>query len=130
MKKSFVVLAFCFCSLAMYGQKARLAQELPHAKSSEKFPITVHFSGVHYRGDSFAIGETADVIYADAVLNGKKVELRGNHEIPFQSVPLGDHQARLVKDPHNMGDSPIFQEYDVVLPDKTVWRCTVTGFSE
>src|ERR1700733_13443641 len=114
----------------MHGQKTRLGQALPHARPGEDYPIKVHISGIHYRGEYFGSGQTADVIYADTVINGKKVELRGNREIPFQFVPLGDHQARLVKDPHNMGDTPIFQVYDVVLPDKTLWRCTVTGTSE
>jgi hypothetical protein len=116
----------------MHGQKTRLGQGLPHAKPGDDYPIKVHISGLHYRGEYIGSGQTADVIYADAVMNGKKVELQGDREVPFQyyKLPLGDYQARLLKDPHKMGDTPIFQIYEVVLPDRTVWRCTVTGISE
>jgi hypothetical protein len=121
----------------MYGQKTRFGQELPHAKPGDNYPIKVHISGLHYRGEyvgsgQFGPGQTADVIYADAVMSGKKVELRGEQGIPTQhyNLPLGDYQARLLKDPHKIGDTPIFQVYDVVLPDKTIWRCTVTGILE
>jgi hypothetical protein len=132
MRRVFVALAFCFCSLAMHGQKTRLGQGLPHAKPGDDYPIKVHISGLHYRGEYIGSGQTADVIYADAVMNGKKVELQGDREVPFQyyKLPLGDYQARLLKDPHKMGDTPIFQIYEVVLPDRTVWRCTVTGILE
>jgi hypothetical protein len=95
----------------MHGQKTRWGQELPHAKTGDDYPIKVHISGIHYRGEYTGSGQTADVIYADAVMNGKKVELRGDREAPFQyyKLPLGDYQARLLKDPHKMGDTPIFQ---------------------
>jgi hypothetical protein len=68
----------------MYGQKTRLGQELPRAKPGEDYPIKVHISGVHYRGEYLGPGQMADVIYADAVMNGKKIELRGDREVPFQ----------------------------------------------
>ena len=136
----FVALAFCFCSLAMQSQKTRLGQALPHAKPGDVFPIKVHISGLHYRSEYRSgygngyIGsiDYQDILYADAVLNGEKIELRGDREVPsyYYKLPRGDYQARLVKDPHKMGDTPIFQEYEVVLPDRTVWRCTVTGISE
>jgi hypothetical protein len=116
----------------MHGQKTRLGQELPHAKPGDDYPINVHVSGIHYRKEYLGSGQTADVIYADAVMNGKKVELRGDREAPFQyyKLSLGDYQARLLKDPHKMGDTLIFQIYEVVLPDKTVGSFTVTGISE
>jgi hypothetical protein len=129
-KRSLVTLFFFFCSLSLHSQKTRLSQELPHVKPGDSYPITLHISGIHYRGEYFGTGQTADVVYADTILNGKRVELRGNREVPFQVIPLGDHQARLVKDPHSMGDTPIFEVYDIVLPNQTVWRCTVTGLSE
>jgi hypothetical protein len=89
----------------------------------------MHISGIHYRGEYIGSGQTKDVIYADVVVNGKKVELRGDREVPFQyfKLPLGDYQARLLKDPHNM---PLFQVWEIVLPDRTVWPFTVTGISE
>ena len=83
MRRVFVALAFCCCSLAMYGQKTRLGQglpSLPSAKSGTDYPIKVHISGVHYREEYLEgyplSNRTEEVIYADAVMNGKKVELR------------------------------------------------------
>jgi hypothetical protein len=116
----------------MHGQKTRFGQELPHAKPGDNYPIKVHISGLHYRGEYVGSGQTADVIYADAVMNGKKVELRGEQGIPSQhyKLPLGDYQARLLKDSQKVDDPPLFQVYELVLPDKTVWRCNVTGISE
>jgi hypothetical protein len=131
-RRVFVTLFFCFCSLSIQGQKTRFGQELPHAKPGDNYPIKVHISGLHYRGEYVGSGQTADVIYADAVMNGKKVELRGEQGIPSQhyKLPLGDYQARLLKDSQKVNDPPLFQVYELVLPDKTVWRCNVTGISE
>jgi hypothetical protein len=115
----------------MQGQKTRYGQDLPPARPGVDYPIKVHVSGVRYR-DEYIGGQTADVIYADAVMNGKKVELRGDRQIPFQYYKLspGDYQARLLKDSHKMGNTPIFQIYELVLPDKTVGSFTVTGIAE
>ena len=116
----------------MFGQKERLGQGLPQAKSADNYPIKVHISAIRYRGEPIGSGEAAEVVFVEAVMNGKKLELRGDREVPFQyyKLALGDSQARLVKDPHKMGDTPIFQVYDVVLSDKTVGRFTVTGILE
>ena len=132
MRRLLVALAFCLCSLAMHGQKTRLGKELPHAKPGDDYPIKVHISGIRYRQEYIGSGQTADVVYADAVMNGKKVELRGDRKVPFQyyKLPLGDYQARLLKDPHKIGDTPIFQTFEVVLPDRAVCSFAVTGISE
>ena len=116
----------------MQGQKTRYGQDLPPAGPGIDYPIKVHVSGVRYREEYVGSGQTADVIYVDAVMDGKKVELRGDREVPFQYYRLspGDYQARLLKDPHKMSNTPIFQIYEVVLPDKTVGNFTVTGISE
>ena len=122
--------------MAMQGQKTRLGQGLPSAKSGGDYQIKVHISGVHYREEYLegrpGPNHTEEVIYADAVINGKKVELRGdkNASYEYYKVPLGDLQARLIKDPHKMGDAPMFQEYEVVLPNKTLWHSIVTGISD
>jgi len=66
-------------------------------------------------------------------MNGKKLELMGDLEqLPFQKYKLspGDFQARLLKAPDKTSDTAMFQEYEVVLPSRIVWRCTVTGISE
>jgi hypothetical protein len=131
-RRVFVALTFCFCSLVTHGQKTRFGQELPHAKPGDNYPVKVHISGIRYRKEYVGSGQTADVIYADAVVNGKKVELRRDREVPFQylKLSLGNYQARLRKDPRKIGDTPIFQVYEVVFPDRTVGSFTVTGISE
>ena len=110
----------------------RYGQELADAKPGDNYPIKVHISAIHYRKEHIGSGQNADVLYADAVMNGKKIELRGDREVPFQyfKLPLGDYQARLVRDPHKMGDMPLFQIYEVVFPDRTVGSFTVTDISE
>ena len=124
----------------MHGQKTRLGQELPNAKPGDAYPIKVHILGLHYRKEFIGSGQTAEVIYADAVMKGKKIELRGyqeadfqyphGHPLKFYKLPLRDYQARLLKDSPKVDDAPLFQVYELLLPDKTVWSCTVTGISE
>jgi len=118
----------------VYGQKTRYGQELPNAKPGVDYPIKMHISGLHYREEDIGSGQLVDVIYADAVMNGRKIELTGGRRewLPFQAykLSLGDYQARLLKEPDKAINTPIFQEYEVVLPDRKVWRCTVTGVSE
>ena len=116
----------------MHGQKTRLGQGLPLAKPGVGYPIKMHISGIHYRDEYVGSGQTADVVYVDAVMNGKKVELRGDREVPFQyyKLPLGDYQARLLKDPHRTSNPPLFQIYEVLFPDRTVTSFTVMGISE
>ena len=132
MRRFFVALAICFCCFAARGQKTRLGQDLPHAKEGVAYPIKVHVSGVHYRTEYIGSGQMNHTMYIDAVINGGKVELQVNQDIPFHlyNWPLGDQQARLLKDPHKTNDTPLFREYELLLPDNTVWRCTVTGISE
>jgi hypothetical protein len=127
----FVALVFCFCTSAMYGQKTRMSQAPQHATPTDIYPIKVHISGLHYRVEG-----VAEVVFADAVVDGKKLELYGgqrSHFLTFYKLPLGDYQARLIKDPHKpykVDGTPMYQQYELVLPDNAIWRCTVTGFLE
>ena|ERR1700677_38039 len=120
----------------LHGQKTRMGQGLPSARSGVNYPTKVHISGVRYREEylegSLVPNRTEEVVYADAVINEMKVELRGdkNASYNYYKLPLGDLQARLMKDPHKVDGTPIFQEYEVILPNKTLWRCIVTGISE
>jgi hypothetical protein len=60
------------------------------------------------------------------VVNGKKIDLKGS----YAEIPLGDYLARLGKNTPNANLTELGQKYEVVLPDGTVWRCIVAGFSE
>ncbi|WP_263356266.1 hypothetical protein [Acidicapsa ligni] len=133
MRRLCVALLLCSCSLAVYGQKTRYGQYPPYAKQGVDYPIQVHVSGLRYRTEDIGGGQIGDVIYADAVINGKKVELRGDgDEVPFRKyqLSLGDFQARLLKDLNKTGGTSISQEYEVVLPNRIVWRCVVSGLFE
>ena len=129
------------CSVALVSaQKTRFGQGPPKAKDGVDYPIKIHISGIHLRKDC-SLGETSgtgyttcdDMIYADAQLAGQKIELRG-FQIwnPGHAILLvaADYQARLVKAPHPAGPNPIGTEYELLMPDRTIWRSTVTGFSE
>jgi hypothetical protein len=76
-----------------------------------------------------------DVIVADININEKKIELTTDSGVnldPFRplTLPLGDYQARFTKKTPNMDPTAMGLKYDLLLPDKKVLRCTVTGVSE
>jgi hypothetical protein len=125
-----------FCSVALVSaQKTRLGQGAP--KAGVDYPIKIHISGIHLRShcSSSVLVRGAyceDALYADAILDGQKVELMGYLIWPTdQPIPLipGDYQARL-KGSHPAGAIPISEKYELVLPDRTLWQCTVTGIAE
>jgi hypothetical protein len=143
MRKLSVVLLLLICTASMLGQKTRFGQA-PRAKPGVDYPLKLHISGIHIRtyyagpswtGPNFLDTErNEDVAYADAVLNGKKIELlgawtwiSGSYQTPLS---LGDFQGRLLKDSPKVGRAPIGQEYELLLPEGIVWRCTVTGVFE
>jgi hypothetical protein len=93
------------------------------------FPIQVHISGIHIRthcGTVSLVGSCDDVIYADATLNGKKVDLMGE----IVQIAPGNYVARIQKKSSVGGLQEIGQKYEILLTDNTYWRCTVAGFSE
>ena len=136
MRKSAAMLFLAICFLPfLHAQKTRYGQEPPKAKAGVEYPINLHISGIHIRTDWMEPREGASrctIVTADATLGGQKIELTGDcfpgHYL-LRLLP-GDYQARLLKDPHKIGGTPLYREYEVLLPDKTVWRCTVTGISE
>lgn len=108
-----------------------LCATVAHAKDKPTppdYPIKVHISSSHMLLDL----RNGNVTYANATLDGKKVELAGMLLIQSQWTVIipGDYLARLTKDVHNTGSTAIHWEYDVLLPDGTVWHCVVSGVSE
>ncbi len=142
--KKFVAVLFLLCALApAYAQKTQFGQA-PRAKQGVDYPLMVHVSGIHLRtyyespswiGPNFLAQErNQDVVYADAVLNGEKMELLGawtwvpgSYQTPLSP---GDFPARLLKDAPKRSAGPLGQEYELLLPGRIVWRCVVTGISE
>lgn len=137
MKKIVAALFLTICFLPLlFGQKTRPGQ-LPTVKPGADYSLTVHISGVHIRTNCAAARLTNDPckqIYADAVIDGRKIELMGVAvSYPtykrFNVLP-GDYKARIVKDPHTGDASGLDREYELVLAGEVVWHCTVTGISE
>jgi hypothetical protein len=137
MKKSAAILLFTLCCVPFLpAQERHYGQEPPKAKQGVDYPIKVHISGIHIASHCTAFAGHAlceDALYADALMDGKKIELMGDAAFfPGYQVPLlpGDYQARLLKDAHKVGDSRLYQKYEVLLPDRITWRATVTGIFE
>ncbi|HEY1638647.1 MAG TPA: hypothetical protein VGF62_08995 [Rhizomicrobium sp.] len=135
MKRFAAVVLLLICALAtLSAQKTRFGQGLPYAKPGIDYPTQVHISGIRLRTECFSVQDCANTIHADALLGGQKIELSGTswlsqdvYQDPF--LP-GNYQARLLKSPHKIDGGPLFQEYELILPDRKVWRCAVTGLFE
>jgi hypothetical protein len=96
------------------------------------YTIKVHISGSHLE-TSCVNGLCSNLLYADSILNGKKIQLSGNAVIVKKTLMLidpGDYMVKLLKDEHNSNGSLFNQEYDLLLPDNIVWHCFTTGVSE
>jgi len=100
----------------------------------DDYTIKVHISGIHFRSWCTGDGSCEQEVFADTVINGQKIELNGvlrsfHHDHQIRMLP-GDYLAHLLKNTHRTSDTPLFQRYDILMPDKTVWQTSVTGISE
>jgi hypothetical protein len=131
MKKMAVVLFLGLCSTAIYGQKTRFGQ-IKDDPNPADYTAKVHISASHLETNC-ANGLCNNVLYADAVLSGKKMQLSGIAVTVSKTLMLiapGDYPVKLLKDVHN-SDSTLFnQQYDLLLRDNLVWHCFTTGVSE
>lgn len=136
MKKLAVVLFMIVGFLPfLSGQKTRLGS-LPKAKPGVEYPLKVHISKVGVRKECPARlnNEPCNELDVDAVIDGKKIGLRGvDVSYPsytrFKVLP-GDYDARLLKDSPKGEPAGLYREYELLLPGKVIWRCTLTGISE
>jgi len=140
MKKFAAVLVLLLCSTSLiYGQKTRFGEVPSKAKKGVDYPIAVHIVATHirqncqYDWESAILGgpryDCPEVVYLDAVMNGKKVELMGQHFNKFVLSP-GDFKARPIKNTLNTDPAVMGQKFELVSPEMYVWRCIVTGVSE
>ena len=139
MRRSMVALLFALCAAGMvFGQVNNPDQNLPKAKAKTVYPLKVHVSDLQLRNQCTGNGTLRlwscdDVIYASATIAGQKTELMGyriwSSDEPVPLVP-GDYEARLLRGPQAAGPQMLGEKYELVLPDRTVWQCTVTGISE
>jgi hypothetical protein len=123
MKKFVAVLFLMLCStLAWSADKPNPAD----------FTIKVHITASHLKSECADVN-CKNILYADSILNGKKIELSGVAIIVKKTLMLiipGDYPARLIRDEHN-SDSTLFnREYELLLPDNIVWQSFTTGISE
>jgi hypothetical protein len=135
MRKSAWSLLLLVClPCCLNAQKVRYGQGLPKAKPGVSYPLKVQVSAMRLRTECQGGDLCEQLVYVDAVLNGQKVELSGYAWVAEQASnpPLlpGDYLARFLKGPHSANGAPLFQKYEVLLPDGTIWDCRVTGLAE
>jgi hypothetical protein len=132
MKRAFVLSVFFLCSLVSAQGKYRPGQ-YPVNQNAADYTIKVHISATHFRPCATMGLNTAcgDGVYADAIMDGKKVELFGGiDKRRLPQISPGDYWAMLPKKHLSGGNEVLWQGYYVLLPDKTAWACYITGFSE
>ncbi len=133
MRKSalFLLLVACFPTFGS-AQKYRPGQPPPKPYSSIDFPLTVHISAVRLRTE--CNGNCVNIIYVDAILNGKKFELAGGQYYHLDReqarFAMGDYKARAMRDKTGKEGPFLGQQYEIVVADGTFWPCAVTGLSE
>jgi hypothetical protein len=127
MRRVLVALFLLACLPALGAQEVRYGQEPPKAKPGIDYPVKVHISAVRIR--TYCNGNCTEVLHVDAVADQKRLELTGAFLYQLNLVP-GDYAARLLKTAHKGAATPIDDEYELLLPDKHIWRCTVTGIFE
>jgi hypothetical protein len=133
-----VVLLLAVSMPLLYGQKSRVGQGPPFAKPKVDYPLKVHITGIRIHL-SYCTGfsgnpECNDEVHVNMNVNGKIIECSGDpvystHRYEFRILP-GDYQARLVKSGPSKDDMPVYQVYELLLPERRAWQCIVTGFSE
>jgi hypothetical protein len=140
MKRPIIALILLACLPPLYGQKTRFGQEPPKAKPGVDYPIAVHIHETHirqncqYNWGSNIIGgprySCPDVLYLEAVMKGKRVELMGQYFQKFTISP-GDYQARIItKKASGTEPAAMGLKYELIFPQKYIWRCMVTGIGE
>ncbi len=129
MKKFFAVLCLLFSAATLQAK---------NTPDQAEYTIKVHISASTIP-NLYSVG--IPVMIAEAILNGKKIELSGNAVLlddrnqiksgnnAMLIVP-GDYQARLIKEVHNSDSTLIHQEYDILLTDGIVWHCITNGIYE
>jgi hypothetical protein len=96
------------------------------------YTIKVHITASHLKTEC-ADGTCKNILYADSILNGKKIELSGVAVIVKKTLMLiipGNYPARTIRDEHNSDGTLFNQEYELLLPDDIVWQSFTTGISE
>jgi hypothetical protein len=135
MKKALVALLLLACFPLVHAQ-IEPGWAPPKAKPGVDYPVKVHITGIRVR----LARDREPELRADASLNQQKVELTGNiaygpryfydpRNAQDRLMP-GDYTARLLKSAHKGAPGLLYDEYELRLPDQTIWRCWVSGIFE
>lgn len=137
MKNFVAVFCLLLCATSLvYGQKTRLGQAKVMKPNPADYSVKIHISATHIRISCFYNGNVEicpSALFADAILNGKKIELSGDSVKDKKATALiipGDYQAKLTRDNHSTNDALFMQEYDLLLTDGMIWHCWTSGISE
>ena len=135
MKKFVMVLLFLLIIVpSLHAQKYRAGQPPPTPYPNIDFPLPVHISAIRMRTECDGANNCSNLIYVDATLSGKKLELAGNqyyHTDREQArFAIGDYKARALKDKTPKDGPYLGQKYQIVVADGTFWPCAVTGLLE
>jgi hypothetical protein len=136
MRKFIVIVALMVCFMfPVRGQKTRLGQ-IPEKHNLADYSSDVHISSTHIRYYCSGFRDQiscSNGLFADVIVNGKKLELSGATTIGKHEFVLlipGDYKARLTKNVSDQNGAVIKQEFDVLMSDGTTWHCVTTGISE
>jgi hypothetical protein len=126
---------------AVHGQKTRYGQEEQTPPTPKPAPTPTP-SGYTLKVHVYASHLSADLssLYVEATWNGMKYELKGDGSIVTKKAAFslktqtvliepGDYQAKQTVDFHNAANM-IYREYELLLPDNSIWKGVVTGISE
>lgn len=117
------------------SQKTRFGQTQEKADPAN-FPVHVHISNSHIRYSCSGVNTSIMCnpnLYADAVIDGKKVELWGQAtigKVHFAVLAPGDYQAQVKDEAHNADNTALSRNYLLLLSDGTTWHCALSGLSE
>jgi hypothetical protein len=136
MKKFVALFCLLLCATSLvYGQKTRFGQTQVKPNPAD-YKVKLHISATHIQNNCSYNGNTficSSILFADAILDGKKIELSGGEVKNKKAAVLilpGDYQAKLTSDNHNTDCTLFMQEYDLLLSDGIVWHCWTSGISE
>ena len=110
------------------------AQSAATGSSGEALPVTLHLTASHL--ENICTTSCDSYLVVDFHHNGQKVSVVGEFykrsafHIGNYDIPLGDHQARIVKAASATAPLALSQEVDIVLPDASLWKGHVLAIAE
>jgi hypothetical protein len=124
----------CFVPF-IHAQKTRFGQ-VPKAIGS---PVKAHIYASHIRNmcdEDYVVSHPircGRALVADVALGGEKIELTGAVEVEGHNLSVltpGEYKAELTEDIESRDRMAVHREYNLTMPDGTVWHGVVTGVSE